>query len=239
MNETQMGILYLIPLPIAIDTQTKVLTPQILEVIPELDTFFVEDIRTARRFISSLKLGIVIDDLEFYVLDKKTEEQSYRDYIKILTSGKNAGLMSEAGSPGVADPGSVLVRLAHQTQVQVIPLVGPSSILLALMASGLNGQNFSFIGYLPIQRQERMKRIQAIEKLSAQKKQTQIFIETPYRNGSLFEDLLKTCQPHTKLCVACHLTSPEEFIKTQIVKDWKLLKDIDLHKKPTIFLMQA
>lgn len=239
IQESDKNVLYLIPLPIAEDTQHQVLAPQIIDIIPKLNTFFVENIRTARRFISSLKLGVVIDELSFYVLDKKTDQQTYLSYLNILKAEKSIGLMSEAGSPGVADPGSNLVQLAHQNNIQVIPLVGPSSILLALMASGLNGQNFAFLGYLPIQKPERKKRIQAIEKLSAQYKQTQIFIETPYRNQSLFEDLLKCCQNNTRLCVACNLTSPEEFIKTQTIKTWKSAKDIDLHKKPTIFLLQS
>jgi 16S rRNA (cytidine1402-2'-O)-methyltransferase len=233
MNNPALS-LYLIPTILAEETQHNVLSPQIKEVVGELNVFFVENVRTARRFISSLKLGKVIDDLTFIELHKDTPESVTAQELKKLT--QNAGVISEAGSPGVADPGAVAVHLAHQMGIRVVPLVGPSSILLALMSSGMSGQSFAFHGYLPIDRALRKKEIQNLEREARQRQQTQIFMETPFRNNQLMEAVLEACEPDTLLCIACNVTAPDEFIKTMSVKNWKSNLP-DLHKKPTIFII--
>ncbi|MDJ1466656.1 SAM-dependent methyltransferase [Xanthocytophaga flava] len=232
------GKLYLIPTVLAPDTSTRVLSPQIKEVITQLDYFFAEELRTSRRFISELQTGRRIESMTFYELNKNTPESETTQQLKIVLEGKDAGILSEAGCPGVADPGNVAVRWAHQQGVQVVPLIGPSSILLALMASGMNGQSFVFHGYLPIDQAQRVKSLKNIEKEAIQKKQTQIFMETPYRNNSLLKDILQNCQPQTLLCIATQVTAPDEMIVTKTVKQWNAGKP-DLHKKPTIFLLYA
>ncbi len=230
--------LYLIPVPLAENTNTQVLTPQIAEVVASLDVFFVENVRTARRFISSLKLGIVIDNLTFYELSKDTPENETLTQLTILTAQQqSAGVLSEAGCPGVADPGAVVVKLAHELAVEIVPLVGPSSLLLALMASGMSGQSFVFHGYLPIEKDKCLKAILQLEQTAKTKRQTQIFIETPYRNNTIFETILAHCQAETLLCVACDLTADMQFIKTLSIKNWKIILKPDLHKKPTVFLI--
>ncbi len=228
-------MLYLIPTILAPDTAESVLSPQIKSIIKTTDYYFVENVRTARRFISELKLGKVIDELHFFEVDKDTNIEQIRKYFKQIPQNQNIGLISEAGCPGVADPGAVAVKVAHQLGIKVIPLVGPSSILLALMSSGFSGQSFVFHGYLPIDKIERAKKIKILENES-RKQQTQIFMETPFRNDSFLEDLLNTCQPDTLLCIACNITAPDELIQTKTVNQWKS-KTPDLHKKPTIFLM--
>jgi 16S rRNA (cytidine1402-2'-O)-methyltransferase len=233
MNNPALS-LYLIPTILAEETQHNVLSPQIKEVVGELNVFFVENVRTARRFVSSLKLGKVIDDLTFIELHKDTPESVTAQELKKLT--QNAGVISEAGSPGVADPGAVAVHLAHQMGIRVIPLVGPSSILLALMSSGMSGQSFAFHGYLPIDKALRKKTVQSLEREARQRQQTQIFMETPFRNNQLMEAVLEACAPDTLLCIACNVTAPDEFIKTMSVKNWKSNLP-DLHKKPTIFII--
>lgn len=227
--------LFLIPTPLAEPTHDKVLSPQIRAVIGQTDYYFVENLRTARRFISSLKTGRVIDELHFFLLDKDTLEAEVRNYFKQIPENQDVGIVSEAGCPGVADPGAVAVKIAHQLGIQVIPLVGPSSILLALMASGFSGQSFAFHGYLPIDKNAKVQRIKQLEREAA-KGQTQIFMETPYRNNQLLEDILANSQPNTLLCIACNLTAEDELVRTRTVTDWKKQKP-DLHKKPTIFLM--
>ncbi len=226
--------LFLIPTILAPDTQETVLPPQIKAVVSELNVFFVEELRTARRFISSLKLNKVIDDITFYELNKDTPQDQTLAQLKKLKT--DAGIISEAGCPGVADPGSVAVGYAHQLGHKVVPLVGPSSILMALMASGFNGQSFTFNGYLPIDKQLRIKSLKDLEQLAKKKQQTQIFMETPFRNNQLLEDVLQNLNPETLLCIACNVTAADEFIKTLRVKDWRKSKP-DLHKKPTIFLL--
>lgn len=232
-----MSKLYLIPLPLAEDTVQDVMPSQVKEAVLACDIFLVEEIRTARRYVSSLRLGLTIEDLRFEVLDKKTKREHIEKYFKEF-KGKTIGVMSEAGCPGVADPGSLAVELAHQKGWKVLPLVGPSSILLALMASGLNGQSFTFNGYLPIDRPKRIKAIREVEAKSSEFHQTQIFIETPYRNNHMLEDLIKQCRPDTKLCVACDVTGKDAFIKTFPISKWKGVQ-VDLHKRPTIFLLMA
>jgi len=226
--------LFLIPTILAPDTQETVLPPQIKAVVSELDIFFVEELRTARRFISSLKLNKIIDDITFYELNKDTPHDQTLAQLKKLKA--DAGIISEAGCPGVADPGAVAVGFAHQLGYKVVPLVGPSSILMALMASGFNGQSFTFNGYLPIDKQLRIKSLNDLEQIAKKKQQTQIFMETPFRNNQLLEDVLQNLNSETLLCIACNVTADDEFIKTLRVKDWQKTKP-DLHKKPTIFLL--
>ncbi len=226
--------LFLIPTILAPNTQETVLPPQIKAVVSELNVFFVEELRTARRFISSLKLNKVIDDITFYELNKDTPHDQTLAQLKKLKT--DAGIISEAGCPGVADPGAVAVGFAHQLGHKVVPLVGPSSILMALMASGFNGQSFTFNGYLPIDKAARIKALKELEQLAKKKQQTQIFMETPFRNNQLLEDVLLNLNSETLLCIACNVTATDEFIKTLRVKDWRKSKP-DLHKKPTIFLL--
>ncbi|WP_128548412.1 SAM-dependent methyltransferase [Larkinella soli] len=232
-----MPTLYLIPTVLADQTTDTVLSPQVREVISRTDVYFVENVRTTRRFISSLKTGRVIDELTFFDLHKDTPEaDTRRQLLDLSRENRDAGVLSEAGCPGVADPGAEAVRLAHQAGWRVAPLVGPSSILLALMASGMSGQSFAFHGYLPIDRHERAKAIRQREQDARRNRQTQIFMETPYRNNQLLADVLQSCQPDTRLCLAADLTAPTEFIRTMTVREWKNHPP-DLHKKPTVFLL--
>lgn len=232
-----MPTLYLIPTPLAPDTAEHVLTPLIPQLIADTDAYFVEDLRSARRFITGLKTGRIIDETTFFELNKDTPPADTRRQIQELTERKrNAGVLSEAGCPGVADPGAVVVGMAHSLGWRVMPLVGPSSILMALMASGLSGQSFVFHGYLPIDRHDRGRTIRHLEKEAKQRQQTQIFMETPYRNNHLFADLLAICEPDTRVCVAANLTAPDAFVRTLTVRQWKSAVP-DLHKKPTVFLL--
>ena len=227
--------LYLIPTFLAPDTASQVLSPQVCEVIANTDYFFVENIRTARRFISELKLGKVIDQLHFYELNKDTSEAEVISYFKQIPDSQDIGVISEAGCPGVADPGALAVKIAHQFGWRVVPLVGPSSILLALMASGMSGQSFVFHGYLPIEKSAKIQKIKQLEQ-NVQRGQSQIFMETPYRNNQLLADLLANCRNDTLLCIAANLTASDELVKTQTIQQWKASPP-DLHKKPTIFIL--
>lgn len=229
-------MLYVIPNVISDDTQTEVIPNQVKEAIKKCDIFFVENLRTARRYISSLKLGLVIEDLRFEVVDKKTTFEECFDLIQPIIEGKIGGIISESGCPGIADPGARLIHLAHQFRIKTIPLVGPSSILMALMASGMNGQSFAFHGYLPIDRKERQQKLRELEKDSKLKDQTQIFMDTPYRNEQLMFDILKVCRKDSFLCVAKDVTGKEEMIQTKPVGKWNM-KDVSLKKAPTIFLL--
>jgi 16S rRNA (cytidine1402-2'-O)-methyltransferase len=198
--------------------------------------FIVEDTRTARRFLKKLDKSIDIDGLTFYELNKHTTQAEKEQMLAPLLAGADMGIISEAGCPGVADPGAEVVALAHRKNIRVVPLVGPSSVLLALMASGLNGQNFAFVGYLPVKPAERAARIRQLEKRAQVEKQTQVFIETPYRNNQLAADLVQVCQPTTQLCIASNLTLENEYISTRPISNWKNhLPDLD--KKPTVFLI--
>ncbi len=220
---------------LADDTHKKVLTPYAIDVIKELKVFFVENIKTTRRFLSSLKLGIVIDEVEFIEIN---QDSKFDEMFAIIYSLKvNAGIISEAGCSGIADPGALIVEVAHQLQWNVEPLVGPNSILLALMASGFNGQSFAFHGYLPIKELEREKKIKFLEREAASKKQTQIFMETPYRNNQILASLLKNLSPSTRLCIASDITSEQEYIKTKSIQSWRSGALPDINKKPTIFLI--
>ena len=227
--------LYLIPCNLAENTVDVVLSPQVNEVIKNTKYYFAENIRSARRFISSLKLGIEIDQLIFYEVSKNTPYEEITVFFKEVGTN-DIGVISEAGCPGIADPGSLAVSYAHKNDIKVVPLVGPSSILLALMASGFNGQQFVFHGYLPIEKASKIKMMKQLENDAKNKNQTQIFMETPYRNDQLFDDLMQNCNPNTLLCIAANITSSSEFIKTMLVKDWKSNKP-NLNKIPTIFLI--
>jgi 16S rRNA (cytidine1402-2'-O)-methyltransferase len=228
--------IYLIPCPIAENTSSDVLSPQILAAILQTKHFLVENVRTARRFISELKLGIQIDELIFEILDKDTQPSIVTDFYKKHAAIEYIGIISEAGCPGVADPGALAVSIAQQQGFEVIPLVGPSSILLGLMGSGFSGQNFAFIGYLPIDKAERIRKIEQLDREVSRGGQTQIFIETPYRNNALLEDLIAQCAPDSFICIACDMTAPSGFVQTKKASDWAKAQP-DLHKKPCIFLL--
>jgi len=230
------GKLYLIPTILGEGTQETTLPSPILKAIKEIDIFIVENLRTARRHIKKIDREKNIDTTTFYSYGKHDTLNLEQDFLPHILSGQDVGLLSEAGLPCVADPGSEIVAYAHDFQIDVVPFVGPSSILLALMASGLNGQNFAFTGYLPIDKSERTKTIRQLEKLIKKTGQTQIFMETPYRNNQLIEALLKTCSNNTKLCIASDITLSTENIKTQTIDEWKQT-DINIHKKPAIFLI--
>lgn len=212
----------------------QTIAPYIVDAVKQCQVFFVENERSARRYLKSIWKEIVIDDYKWVTIHK-AENEVKEQFRQLLIKNIPVGIISEAGCPGVADPGQILADAAHRNGATVVPLVGPSSILLALMASGLNGQQFQFVGYLPIDHADRMRSLKALEAESAKKNCTQIFIETPYRNNQLLETILKTCQPTTRLCVAAELTSPNEWIATKTVKDWKQSIP-DLHKKPVVFL---
>ena len=207
------------------------------DAVKDCHVFFVENERTARRFLKTLAREIVIDEYEWFTIHK-AEEEVLSAFRQKLKEGKHIGIISEAGCPGIADPGQLLVGAAQEMNVEIKPLVGPNSILLALMASGMNGQQFRFVGYLPIDNTERIKAIKELESESQKKNCTEIFIETPYRNNQLIEVLLKTCQPSTRLCLAADLTGKKEWIKTKTIAEWRKEKT-DLHKRPVIFLLLA
>ena len=231
-----LGKLYLIPTTMGESDPMDVLPQTVKRSIDFIDHYIVENEKTARKSIKAVSPEKKQSELILFTLNKRTEPREHLDFIKPLLEGKNVGLMSEAGCPGVADPGAVIVKLAHEKGIQVIPLVGPSSILLAMMASGMNGQSFTFNGYLPIDKDEKKSALKHFEKLSQDKNQSQIFIETPYRNNKLVEDILQIVNPSTHLCIATDITLPTEFIKTMRVSDWKKLK-VDLHNRPTIFII--
>ena len=229
------GKLYLIPNVIADDTQAVVISSHISNALHGIRHFFAEDVRTARRYLSSLRIYPSIEELHFQLLNKDSKPEDLPPMFEPIYQGLNVGIISESGCPGIADPGSLAVRFAHENEVQVIPLVGPSSILLALMASGLNGQKFTFHGYLPIDAKECAYVIRDLEKESKQRNQTQIFIETPYRNNHLKDLLLKNLKNETTLCIATDITGIEEKIQTLTVKSWKQVT-FDMPKAPTVFL---
>lgn len=233
---TFLGKLYLIPTTLGEMNPEDVMPQTIKRSIDFIDDYIVENDKTARKFIKSIAPDKKQAELRLSLLNKHTESSDYQKMMQPLLEGRNVGLMSEAGCPGVADPGAVIVKLAHEKGIQVVPLVGPSSILLAIMASGMNGQSFTFNGYLPIDASEKKSTLKQLERNSFEKNQSQLFIETPYRNNKIFEDMLATLQPNTHICVACDITLPTEFIKTRTVNDWKKNK-VDLHKRPCIFII--
>lgn len=233
---TPQGTLYLIPTTLGETAETAdVLPMKINAVINLIDEYIVENEKSARQYLKKMGIKKPLQEIILHPLNQHTVAQEISGYLDNIANGKNIGIISEAGCPGIADPGAEVVALAHERNVPVVPLVGPSSILLALMASGFNGQSFTFHGYLPKERHERIKKLKELEK-AAQRKQTQLFIETPYRNMHLLEDLVNSCDGNTRLCIACDITLPTEFIKTKRMAEWK--KQLpDIHKKPTIFLI--
>jgi 16S rRNA (cytidine1402-2'-O)-methyltransferase len=231
------GTLYLIPTILADETAPQVLPPQIAAQVADLSYFLVENARTARRFIKSVAPAQVIEELRISVIDKDSTEAQIQAALKTVLAGQDAGVISEAGCPGIADPGAELARAAHTHGIRVVPLVGPSSLLLALMASGMNGQSFTFHGYLPIDRSRRAAAIKQLEKLALAQHQTQLFIETPYRNMQLLEDLVSLLHSATRLCIAASLTAPNEFVRTNTIAGWKKAGLPEIHKQPAVFLV--
>lgn len=230
------GQLYLIPTTLGETNLEKILPVGNSEIVLSIRFFIVENIRTARRFLKKIDSQINIDALTFFELNQHTKSEEISQFLNPLKDGNDMGIISEAGCPAIADPGADLVALAQAQGFKVMPLVGPSSILLSLMASGFNGQSFAFVGYLPVQQLDRIKALKRMENRIYSENQTQIFIETPYRNMKMLEDILATCQPNTKLCIAADITLETEFIKTKPVSAWKSQKP-DLNKKPCIFLI--
>nr|WP_322623907.1 SAM-dependent methyltransferase [uncultured Flavobacterium sp.] len=231
------GKLYLLPVPLGEDADPKNVLPEtVARSIEFIDHYIVENEKTARRFIKAILPTKKQPDLKLSVLNKRTETSEHAGFLQPCMEGKNVGLMSEAGCPGVADPGAAIVKLAHEKGIQVVPLVGPSSILLAMMGSGMNGQSFAFNGYLPIDKGDKKTALKYFERTSEERGQSQLFIETPYRNNKLLEDLLQLLQPNTHLCIAADITLDTEFIKTKTVAQWKKDKP-DLHNRPAIFII--
>jgi 16S rRNA (cytidine1402-2'-O)-methyltransferase len=230
------GTLYLIPVPLAEEASAKSFTPFLTDTVNSIKEYIVENEKTARKFLKEAGLKTPQSELIIHDYSKHNRDSGTGDFFKGLQAGSDVGLMSEAGCPGIADPGAEIVEKAHRMGIKVVPLVGPSSILLALMASGFNGQSFTFHGYLPIDKADRSKRIRELENLSERNDQTQIFIETPFRNNPMLEEILKTAHPKTRLCIACDLTSATEFVQTKTIAEWQ--KRIpELHKRPAIFLL--
>ena len=232
------GRLYLIPSPLGDNDPSEVIPATVLESLKSFRTFVVEEIRTARRYLSRAGLKGKIGELQFHELNEHTDAATIESYIKLFEDDNDVALISEAGLPAVADPGAQLVALAHSHSIEVVPYVGPSSLMLALMASGLNGQSFAFCGYIPAKTDERRSRLRSLEKTSAQQRQTQIIIETPYRNDSLFADIIAVCSPTTKVCVAANITMPDAYIKTKKVSAWKK-EGLVIGKRPCVFLILA
>lgn len=233
----EKGILYMVPCPIGDTPPADVIPAPNLELIRSIDYFVVENVRTARRFLSKAGMDRPIDSLEFAELNEHTPPQDVERLAAPILAGRNAGMISEAGVPGIADPGSELAALCHRRGIRVVPLVGPSSILLALMASGVNGQSFAFNGYLPVKPPERVKAIRHFERRAQSERQSQIFIEAPYRNAKLFDDFLSVCSPPTLLTVAANITEPDEFIRTATIAEWRGSPKPDINKRPAIFII--
>lgn len=233
------GKLYLLPTTLGdFETTSRVIPSFNIEIMHQLDVFIVEQVRTARRFLVKIQHPTPIDEITFLELNKHTKEEEIGAYLDAAFKGKSIGLLSEAGTPCIADPGAAIVKIAQGLKIEVVPLVGPNSIILALMASGFNGQQFAFHGYLPIDKNELVKKIKEMEDSAKRLNQTQIFIETPYRNHQMFEIILKTCEPQTHLCVATDLTLSTESVKAKSVNQWKKEK-VDFNKKPTVFLLNV
>ncbi|MFP4063957.1 MAG: SAM-dependent methyltransferase [Bacteroidales bacterium] len=233
------GTLYLIPSSLGEERLSTVWPEGNTEILNQLRIFIVENLRTARRFLKRAGYTYPIDETTFFVLDKHTSETEQSRFLKPAVEGQAIGLLSEAGCPCIADPGQLIVHQAHDLGIQVKPLTGPSSIMLALMASGMNGQQFQFHGYLPIQKGAREKKIKELEAESQRSGTTQIFMETPFRNNSLADSILRQCKAGTRLCVAADLTMPSEYIHTKSIGNWRKGKMADLHKRPAIFLIHA
>jgi 16S rRNA (cytidine1402-2'-O)-methyltransferase len=235
--EDNNGRLYLIPTRLGDNAPLEVLPISVKKIIESVNDYIVENEKTARRFIKKISSGKSQASLNIHILNKYTEPGEIPAFLDACKMGKPVGLLSEAGCPGIADPGADVVKIAHENNIRVIPLVGPSSILLALMSSGMNGQNFTFNGYLPIDKGERKAKLKQLERLSVDQNQSQIFIETPYRNNKMLEDICTSLHQQTRVCVACDITLPTEYIRTKTVDAWNR-ETIDLHKRPTIFIIQ-
>jgi 16S rRNA (cytidine1402-2'-O)-methyltransferase len=235
--EDNNGRLYLIPTRLGDNAPLEVLPISVKKIIESVNDYIVENEKTARRFIKKISSGKSQASLNIHILNKYTQPGEIPAFLDACKMGKPVGLLSEAGCPGIADPGADVVKIAHENNIRVIPLVGPSSILLALMSSGMNGQNFTFNGYLPIDKGERKAKLKQLERLSSDQNQAQIFIETPYRNNKMLEDICTSLHKQTRVCVACDITLPTEYIRTKTVDAWKY-ETIDLHKRPTIFIIQ-
>lgn len=235
----QKGVLYMIPCPISDSTEVYDVVPEAnRRIMDSLDYFIVENVRSARRFLSKARISRRIEELEFVELNEHTVAgAAVEAMVKPIEQGRSAGVISEAGVPGVADPGALVVEVCHKRGIRVVPLVGPSSILLAMMASGLNGQSFAFVGYLPVKPPERAKELKALERRAHVEQQSQIFIEAPYRNVKLAEQILTVCAADTKLTIACDITSPDEIIVTHSVAQWRKCDIPDIAKRPTIFII--
>tara|TARA_B100001115_G_C15767886_1_gene376601 strand:- start:297 stop:986 length:690 start_codon:yes stop_codon:yes gene_type:complete len=226
----------LIPCTLGDVNPFEVLPQSNSDFINSCDVFIVENLRSARRFLKKAGLQKKIDDLQFFEINKRTKAEDIPSFLSPASEGRNIGILSEAGCPGVADPGAEVVKWAHKKNIEVIPLIGPSSILLALMASGMNGQNFAFTGYLPKEKADRRRKIKQLEQFSKTQKQSQIFIETPFRNNFLLDDLRSYCDKETQIVVACDITLPTQYIRRLSAKEWKKEK-VDLHKRPCIFIL--
>lgn len=234
-----LGTLYLIPITLGEDNVHQVLPEHVIKVAQNITNFVVESEKTARHFLSQIKIVKPVRELDLRLLNEHTDHKDLPALLAPLLAGHNVGLMSDAGCPAVADPGAKLVQLAHKKGIKVVPLVGPSSILLSLMASGLNGQQFAFLGYLPVEKLQRNQKIKEIEKRSLSHNETQLFIETPYRNQAMLEAILQTCQANTQLCVACDVSLSSESIVTKSIAAWRTSAPINLHKRPCLFLLLA
>ena len=230
------GRLFLIPSPLGDNDPAEVIPAGVLSMLPSISTYVVEAVRTARRYLSAAGLKGHVQDLEFHELNEHTTPEEVEALMKLFDDGRDVGLITEAGLPAVADPGAQLVRLCHRHGVEVVPMSGPSSLMLALMASGLNGQSFAFLGYLPAKTEERRQALRSIEKHSSTARQTKIFIETPYRNDSLLADILSVCKADTEVCIAANITMPDAFIRTKSAGEWK--KSVPtIGKRPCVFLI--
>jgi 16S rRNA (cytidine1402-2'-O)-methyltransferase len=230
------GVLYLLPAPLDTEFNYAVLPQQSLDIIAGLDEFIVEEEKTARRFLKKLDRNRDIDKVVFHLYNEHSDAGEIPGMLAPIFNGKNIGILSEAGLPCIADPGAAVVACAHAQFIKVVPLSGPSSIILALISAGFNGQNFSFNGYLPIDKSVRERRIRELETLALTRKQTQIFMETPYRNNQMLESILKICKSETMLCIAACISMPNEFIRTMSIADWRLSVP-DLNKKPCVFVI--
>lgn len=241
-NANNRGRLFLIPSPLGDNDPREVIPEGVLSMLPKLHTYVVEATRTARRYLSAAGLKGHIQELEFHELNEHTRPEEVKALLPLFDGGNDVGLITEAGLPAVADPGAQLVSLCHKEGIEVVPCSGPSSLMLALMASGLNGQSFAFLGYIPAKTDERRQALKSIERHSASERQTKIFIETPYRNESLFTDILANCQNSTELCIAANITMPDAFIKTKTVGEWKKVAGSGketIGKRPCVFLILA
>jgi len=232
-----LGTLYMIPVTLGDDNLGYVIPADVIKLVQTLEYFVVENEKSARRFLGSVKTNKPVRELKFQLLNEHSGEKDLPALIAPLLAGHNVGMLSEAGCPGIADPGALLAALAHKKNIRVSPLVGPSSILLGLMASGFNGQQFSFLGYLPTDKTARINKLKEIEKQSQRLNETQIFIETPYRNQHMLEDIFASCNPNTRLCIARNVSLETEFVVSKTISEWKKSELPDLHKQPTVFLL--